>query len=77
MLHACSPQWRKVWVMACCPICTSVPVTPGRGLAKWLSGSATPQKTRPMPMPAAKSRANQDMVENSGLSSSLPRRMSP
>ena len=45
---------------------------PGGGEAKWLSGSATPQKTSPMPMPAAKSIANHDLRPNSGSSSSLP-----
>ena len=50
---------------------------PGGGAAKWLSGSATPQKTRPMPIPAAKSIANQAIREYWGFSSSLPRTTRP
>ena len=50
---------------------------PGGGEARWLSGSATPQKTSPMPMPALKSIANQERSPNSGSSSSAPRRTCP
>ena len=46
--------------------------TSGRGEVKCMSGSVMPKNTRPMPMPAAKSRENQDSVENSGFSSGLP-----
>ena len=42
-----------------------------------MSGSAAPQNTSPMPMPAAKSIANQDISPNSGASSSWPSLMSP
>ena len=45
---------------------------PGGGALKWLSGSATPQNTSPMPMPAANSIANQEPNPNSASSSSLP-----
>ena len=43
--------------------------SPGGGALKWLSGSATPQNTSPMPMPAAKSIANHEPSEKSGSSS--------
>ena len=45
--------------------------------AKKVSGSAAPQNTSPMPMPAAKSIANQDSRPYSGSSSSRPRLMLP
>jgi hypothetical protein len=63
--------------MAVCASTSGVPVVPGLGLEKCDSGSATPQKTRPMPMPAANSIENQGRSPNSGTSSSAPSRMSP
>ena len=51
-------------------------MSPG-GWAKWLTGSATPQKTSPAPMPPANNIASQDTVENSGRESSGPRRTRP
>ena len=50
---------------------------PGGGLSKKVSGSAAPQKTRPMPMPAANSIEIHENIENSGSSSSRPRGMRP
>ena len=49
----------------------------GEGLPKCESGSAAPQNTRPMPMPAAKSIANHDVREYSGSASSGPKIVSP
>ncbi|GAB4000102.1 hypothetical protein GCM10029992_30960 [Glycomyces albus] len=40
-------------------------------------GSAAPQKTRPMPMPALNSMAYQEVRENSGLESSGPSLIRP
>ena len=47
---------------------------PVGGEVKCVMGSATPQKSRPTPMPAAKSMASQESVWNSGRSSSRPSR---
>ena len=93
MAHGWKPQWRNVVAMADCArfavvVATSPPCSveslmtpetssPGRGSTKWDIGSVTPKKTRPIPMPAAKRRANQDMSENSGSSSGRPSLMSP
>ena len=45
---------------------------PGIGFEKCARGSEIPQNTRPTPMPAPNSMANQDTVEYSGLESSGP-----
>ena len=51
----------------------SVPASiPGIGFEKCARGSEIPQNTRPTPMPAPNSMANQDTVEYSGLESSGP-----
>ena len=47
------------------------------GVSRWESGSATPQKMSPMPMPVANIMEIQDMVLNSGRSSSRPSRILP
>jgi hypothetical protein len=47
------------------------------GVNKCDSGSATPQKMRPMPIPVANIIEIQDTVLNSGRSSSRPRRIRP
>ncbi len=44
---------------------------------RWDSGSATPQKMRPMPIPVANIIEIQDRVLNSGRSSSRPKRIRP
>ena len=49
----------------------------GAGLPRWERGSAAPQNTRPMPIPAAKSIENQEVREYSGSASSGPRMVSP
>ncbi len=46
-------------------------------LWKWYMGSAIDQNTKPIPMPALNSIANQEKYPNSGRSSSFPRRMLP
>ena len=51
---------------------SGVPPSPNGGWVKWVMGSATPQKSRPTPIPAAKSMASHETVENSGRSSGLP-----
>ena len=63
--------------MAAAASSCGLPVTPGLGVVKNVSGSDMPQKTRPMPMPAANSIENHDIRPNSGLSSSFPSLMSP
>jgi hypothetical protein len=52
-------------------------LVPGGGVTKWLSGSATPQNIRPMPIPALNIMAIHDVVRNSGCSSSAPSGMRP
>ena len=80
MPQACRPQCRKVWPSArSARAGSSSPAAFGGApfSLKKVSGSAAPQNTRPMPMPAAKSIANQEKTLYSGSSSSLPRRMLP
>ena len=47
------------------------------GVLRWVSGSATPQKIRPMPMPVANIIDTQEKVLNSGSESSGPSLMLP
>lgn len=47
------------------------------GSIKWESGSAAPQKTRPIPIPALNNMANQEGLENSGFSSGFPNFIAP
>ena len=47
------------------------------GALKWVSGSATPQNIRPMPMPVANIIDTHENVENSGSESSGPSLMLP
>lgn len=56
---------------------TSDEADPCKGADKWEIGSATPKNIRPMPIPAENSMHNQEKKENSGFSSSFPKRMSP
>ncbi len=42
---------------------------PSGGLVRWVKGSATPQKIRPMPMPVANIIDTHENVENSGVAS--------
>jgi hypothetical protein len=47
------------------------------GVSRWDNGSATPQKMSPIPIPVANIIEIQDMVLNSGRSSSRPSRIRP
>ena len=47
------------------------------GVWKCVNGSETPQKTRPIPIPALNSMANQEIKPYSGRSESLPSRIEP
>jgi hypothetical protein len=47
------------------------------GELRWVSGSATPQKIRPIPMPVANIIDTHENVENSGWESSCPSLMFP
>ena len=47
------------------------------GVFRWVSGSATPQKISPMPMPVANIIDTQEKVLNSGSELSAPSRMLP
>ena len=47
------------------------------GALRWVSGSATPQKIRPIPMPVANIIDTHENVENSGSESSGPSLMFP
>ncbi len=78
MAHGCRVQWNSVvaiavWTASGLP---GGPV-PGGGVAKWVSGSATPKNIRPMPMPALNIIATHEMPLNSGSSSSRPNGMLP
>ena len=72
------PQWKKVYSIAECAA-ASVPgsVMPIGGVLRCVSGSATPQNMRPMPMPVANIIDTQENVENSGFESSGPSLMFP
>ena len=50
---------------------------PSGGLVRWVNGSATPQKIRPIPMPVANIIDTHENVENSGVESSGPSLMLP
>jgi hypothetical protein len=52
-------------------------LSPSGGAFRWVSGSATPQNMRPMPMPVANIIDTQENVENSGSLSSAPSLMLP
>jgi len=53
------PQWKKVLRIAA-RAASTVAASPTGGVVKCMTGSATPKKTRPMPMPALNSMANQE-----------------
>src|SRR5689334_24346577 len=67
--HGWKPQWNSA-VASAVPAFESA--SPGGGFTKWVSGSVTPQKMRPMPMPALNIIATQLTVLNSGFSPSRP-----
>ena len=50
---------------------------PMGGVLRWVSGSATPQKIRPIPMPVANIIDTHENVENCGSESSGPSLMFP
>lgn len=58
-------------------VCTRGEADPCKGADKWTIGSATPKNIKPMPMPAENNMHNQEKKENSGSSSSFPKRISP
>ena len=60
-----------------CWAATIVPASPRGGSVKCITGSATLKNSRPMPMPALKSMANQEALLYSGSSSSLPSLICP
>jgi len=76
--QGCRPQWKIVysrpnWALAG----VDGSARSIGGVSRCESGSATPQKMRPMPMPVANIIEIHDIVLNSGRSSSRPRRMRP
>src|ERR1043165_449015 len=78
MAHGCNVQWNSVVAIAVCTASglPGAPV-PGGGVAKCVSGSATPKNIRPMPMPALNIIPTHEIVRNSVSSSSQPSGMLP
>ena len=72
-----NPQWKKEYWKASRSASTEPTSGPGVDVAKWASGSAAPQKTRPIPIPAENSIAIHEARENVGLSPGFPRWMFP
>lgn len=72
------PQWKKVYSIASAAAAPEPgSARPSGGVLRWVSGSATPQNIRPMPMPVANIIETQEKVLNSGVASSSPSRMLP
>ena len=73
-----NPQWKNAYCMAL-SAASAEPGSPwpSGGALRWVSGSATPQNIRPMPMPVANIIDTQEKVENSGSESSGPSLMLP
>jgi hypothetical protein len=72
------PQWKKVYSIATRAVSRDPgSPRPSGGLVRCVSGSATPQKIRPIPMPVANIIDTHENVENSGAESSGPSLMLP
>ena len=74
--------WKPQWKNAYCIADSADSGEPGSpspsgGVLRWVSGSATPQNIRPMPMPVANIIETHENVENSGSESSGPSLMLP
>ena len=68
-----TPQWKKEYSIASCAASGDPgSASPIGGALKCVSGSATPQNIRPMPMPVANIIDTHENVENSGSESSGP-----
>ena len=76
--HGWKPQWKKEYSIAS-RAASGEPASarPMGGALRWVSGSATPQNIRPMPMPVANIIETHENVENSGSESSGPSLMLP
>src|SRR5215204_1421774 len=72
--HGCKPQWKSAVANA---MPAEESATPGGGFTKCVNGSVTPQKIKPIPMPALNIIATQQMVLNSGFSPSAPNLIRP
>src|SRR5688572_8928933 len=78
MAQGWNPQWKKLYSIARLAA-SALPgsARPSGGVLRWVSGSATPQNIRPIPMPVANIMDTQEKVENSGTESSGPSLMLP